>query len=171
MLIDLYQSLCHWFLEWGDIEGMFCYCFLVLTWNLMCRANNTTYVMFADIDWTEFDCMEINFRHMKGDQLGELSKHPWHIYPNPNDWLVCPVFALSCYLNCPRQIYFWPRAKRGGDFGRNGLIILLCHLVSFLVCFTRDGKAGASLYPYVRISHTKVVLEIGTVSTGDGRVP
>jgi hypothetical protein len=87
-------------LEWGDIEGMFCYCFLVLTWNLMCRANNTTYIMFSDIDWTKFYCMEIYFRHMKGDQLGELSKHPRHIYPNPNDLLICPIFAVSLYLMC-----------------------------------------------------------------------
>jgi hypothetical protein len=56
--------------------------------------------MFADIDWTKFDCMEIYFRHMKGDQLGELSKYPRHIYPNPNNLLVCSIFALSLYLMC-----------------------------------------------------------------------
>jgi hypothetical protein len=100
MSVELYRSLCRWFLEWGDLEGVFCYCFLVLTWNLMCRANNTCYIMFADIDWTKFDCMEVYFRHMKGDQLGEQSKHPRHIYPNPNDCLVCPVFALTLYLMC-----------------------------------------------------------------------
>jgi hypothetical protein len=100
MSIELYQSLCFWFLEWGNIEGMFCYCFFVLSWNLMCQANNMCYVQFADINWTAFDCMEVYFHHMKGDQLGELSKHPRHIYPNPNDWLVCPVFALSLYLMC-----------------------------------------------------------------------
>jgi hypothetical protein len=42
--------------------------------------------------------MEIYFHCMKGNQLGELSKHPRHIYPSPNDWLVCPVFALTLYL-------------------------------------------------------------------------
>jgi hypothetical protein len=66
----------------------------------MCQANNTTYIMFADIVWTKFDCMEFHFRCMKGNQLGELSKHSRHLYPNPNDWLVCPVFALSLYLMC-----------------------------------------------------------------------
>jgi hypothetical protein len=59
---------------WNGVTLKACsYCFLVLTWNLMYRANNTTNVMFADIVWTKFDCMEIYFRHMKGDQLGELS--------------------------------------------------------------------------------------------------
>jgi hypothetical protein len=66
----------------------------------MCQANNTTYIMFVDIDWTIFDCMEIHFCHMKGCQLGELSKHMRHLYPIPNNWLVCPVFALSLYLMC-----------------------------------------------------------------------
>ena len=100
MSVELYRSLCRWFLEWGDLEGVFCYCFLVLTWNLMCRANNTCYIVFADVDWTKFDCMEVCFRHMKGDQLGEQSKHPRHIHPNPNDWLVCPIFAMTLYLMC-----------------------------------------------------------------------
>jgi hypothetical protein len=100
MSIELCQSLCRWFLEWGDIEGAFCHCFLVLTWNFMCRANNTCHIMFANVDWTKFVCMEVCFRHMKGDQLGAQSKHPRHMHPNPNDWLVCPVFAVTLHLMC-----------------------------------------------------------------------
>ena len=108
MSVELRRSLvCPWFLEWGDLEGVFCYCFLALTWNLICQANDARHIMFADVDRTKVDCMDVRFRHMKGNQLGEQSKHPRHICPNPNDCLLCPVFALTLHLmrrfNAPPQ--------------------------------------------------------------------
>jgi hypothetical protein len=37
MGVELYRALCMWFLACNTIEGVFAYCFLVLTWNLTCR--------------------------------------------------------------------------------------------------------------------------------------
>ena len=99
--VELYQALCRWFLEWGTIDGVFAYCFTVLTWNLACRANNTCEVRFSQMSWsTSFDSFEIFFGHTKTDQGGDESKYPRHIYANPLSPLHCPVFALSVYFAC-----------------------------------------------------------------------
>jgi hypothetical protein len=98
MSIELYRLLCSIFLDMGTDEGIWAYCFLVLTWNLMCRGNNTTRICWNQIFWISSDSLEIHFAHHKGDQLGEKRKYPRHIYANPLDYLVCPIFALSLYL-------------------------------------------------------------------------
>ena len=86
-----------WFLEEGTIEGLWCYCYLVPTWNLMCHVNNTSQIKFQHIHWIQ-DSLQIYFVHTKNDQTGDESRHPRHIYANPHDPIVCPIFALSLYL-------------------------------------------------------------------------
>ena len=99
--VDLYANLCLWFLQWGTLEGVFAYCFLVLSWNLACRANNTADIQFNQISWaSSFNLFEIYFGHTKTDQTGDDAKHPHHIYANPLCPIVCPVFALSLYFTC-----------------------------------------------------------------------
>jgi hypothetical protein len=99
---DLLQEpdLCQWFLNWGTVDGVFAYCYLVLTWNLCCRVKSTSFILFQDMCWTTFDSFEIFFAHTKGDQLGDEAKYSRHCYANPIDVLVSPVFALSLYLTC-----------------------------------------------------------------------
>jgi hypothetical protein len=98
MNVELYQALCVWFLELGTDEGIFAHCFLVLTWNLMCRANSTSQVCFNHIFWTTSDSLEIHFAHHKGDQMGTQAAYPRHLYSNPLHPCVCPIFALALYL-------------------------------------------------------------------------
>jgi hypothetical protein len=38
MSVDLCLALCAWFLSEGRMEGIWCHCFPVLTWNLMCHV-------------------------------------------------------------------------------------------------------------------------------------
>ena len=100
MSVELYRAICGWFLACNTIEGVFAYCFIVLTWNLTCRAHNTEKIKFRNIKWTAFDCYEVYFGHTKTDQLGDDAKHARHMFANPLDPLVSPVFALSLYLSC-----------------------------------------------------------------------
>lgn len=98
--IDLYLSLCGWFLDWGTINGVFAHCFLVLTWNLACRSENTANIRMNQVTWsTSFDSFEIFFGHTKTDQTGDDSKYPRHCYANPLQPLCCPVLALSLYFS------------------------------------------------------------------------
>ena len=101
MSVGLYRALCEWFLQYGTVDGVFAYCFIVLTWNLACHSNNTAIILFNQISWaSSFDCFEVFFGHMKTDQTGEDAKYPRHIYANSHDPLVCPVFALAVYFSC-----------------------------------------------------------------------
>jgi hypothetical protein len=104
MSVELYKKLCEWFLVWGTIDGIFAYCYLVLTWNLCCRAKNTSKILFKDIRWTNFDAFEVFFAQTKGDQLGEEAKYSRHCYANPVEVLVSPVFALALYLTSCFQV-------------------------------------------------------------------
>jgi hypothetical protein len=98
MSVDLYLALCAWFLQEGTMEGIWCHCFLVLTWNLMCRVNNTTRICLNHITWYQ-DCVRILFRQQKGDQLGLTARYPRHLYANPSNPLASPVFALGLYFS------------------------------------------------------------------------
>lgn len=101
MSVELYKSLCGWFLKYGTIDGIFAHCFLVLTWNLSCRAVNTAKLMFPFLKWSQsFDSYCIHFSHTKTDQLGEEAKYARHLYANPVTPIVCPVLALAMYLTC-----------------------------------------------------------------------
>ena len=99
MPVALYFQLCHWFLESDSKDGLFCYCYLVLSWNLMCRTNNTATIRLADIEWSSFDSFSIAFSHTKNDQMGHASKHKRRLYANAKQPIVCPVFALSLYCS------------------------------------------------------------------------
>lgn len=41
MTYELYQLVCQWFINLGTDDGIWAHLFLVLTWNLVCRVNNT----------------------------------------------------------------------------------------------------------------------------------
>ena len=100
MSVQLYRAMCGWFLDWQTNDGIFAHCFLVLTWNLACRVNNTACIKFSDINWKEFDCYSVTFSHSKTDQVGEDSRYPRHIFSNHVDPVICPVLALSMYFSC-----------------------------------------------------------------------
>ena len=51
MSVDLYKKLCGWLLDWNTNDGVFGHCFLVLTWNLSCRAHNTANIRLCEIEW------------------------------------------------------------------------------------------------------------------------
>jgi hypothetical protein len=97
MSVDLYLALCVWFLQKGTLEGIWCHCFLVLTWNLMCRVNNTTRICLNHISWYQ-DCLRVHFRQQKGDQLGLTARYPRHLYANPGNPVASPMFALGLYF-------------------------------------------------------------------------
>jgi len=69
MHFSLYRFLCLRLLKMGTADGIFAWCYMVLSWNLMCRAGNTTSIRYAHMEWKD-DCLGIYFAHMKNDQAG-----------------------------------------------------------------------------------------------------
>ena len=125
MSIALYKRICGWLLEYGTADGLFAHCFLTLTWNLSCRSQNTSLIKFKDVIWsTCFDAFQVFFEHSKTDQLGDEAKYTHHIYANPFEPSVCPVFSLalyfSCCFNCPISLesYLFPGREQEERFSK-----------------------------------------------------
>jgi len=101
MSFELFQKLCQWFIETGTKAAIFARCFLTLTWNLMCRSNNTVSIRREHIKLTS-DSLAIMFAHAKTDKEGVASSHRRHICANPKNWVICPRNALAmCLLTNP----------------------------------------------------------------------
>eukprot|EP00834_Sanchytrium_tribonematis_P008005 NODE_831_length_3642_cov_0.596669.p1 type:complete len:758 gc:universal NODE_831_length_3642_cov_0.596669:113-2386(+) len=80
-------------------ENIFCHCFLIICWNLMCRAGNVGSICLDHIEWRN-DALCVYFAHMKNDQTGERKRDPRHIYANPVNPAICPILSLGVYLLC-----------------------------------------------------------------------
>ena len=100
MSVELLRHLCGWLLDFNTTDGVFAYCYLLITWNLMCRSESTAIIKMSDILWsTTFDAFQIHFSHSKTDQVGDEYKHARHVYANSHCSLLCPVLALSMYFS------------------------------------------------------------------------
>jgi hypothetical protein len=95
---ELYRKVCKWLVEWGTLEGIFAALFIVMTWNLVCRGNNTSKIRFSHMSWTVFDSMGVNFRHTKMQQLGEAKRQKRALYSNPFEECIDFAFLLGLYL-------------------------------------------------------------------------
>lgn len=83
----------------NNVEFVFARCFLILCWNLMCRAGNIVSVCYSHLEW-KGDALGIYFAHMKNDQLGERPRDARHIFANPLMPEICPILALGLYWLC-----------------------------------------------------------------------
>ena len=92
-----YKFLAKKMLEESGSDAVFGHCFLVLTWNLMCRSKNTVGICIDHISW-EGDALGIQFAHMKNDKEGIGASYKRHLYSNALDIAICPIVALSRYL-------------------------------------------------------------------------
>jgi hypothetical protein len=96
--VELLKLLLKWFLEWNTTDGVFAYCYLLLTWHLMCRSENTALLLLSNLAWSLRLILSKFFSHSKTDQTGEESNHPRNLYANPHNPLLCPVTALGIYF-------------------------------------------------------------------------
>ena len=83
---------------WGTLEGIFAALFIVMTWNLVCRGNNTSKIRFSHLSWKSFDAMGVFFRHSKTQQMGEAKRQKCNVYSNPFEECIDFTFLLGLYL-------------------------------------------------------------------------
>jgi hypothetical protein len=100
MSFSLYNFLCtHLLRATPSSELTFAHTFLILCWNLMCRATNGTTIRHEHMCWRG-DALAIYFAHAKNDQDGEGNRDPRHIYANPLNPAICPILSLGIYWLC-----------------------------------------------------------------------
>jgi hypothetical protein len=76
--------------------------YFILTWNLMCRSNNTGKIHLSHCK-LNMDCIAVTFARTKSDQGGESqNQNEKHIYANPLMPEICPMLALGVWL-CTRS--------------------------------------------------------------------
>jgi hypothetical protein len=80
-------------------SGLFSWCYLVLSWNLLSRTETVSKLMLAHFTWVE-DCMVVSVAKHKSDQTGEGVRISKHIYANPTNPSICPVLALAVHILC-----------------------------------------------------------------------
>lgn len=95
--IEVYEKLNKLWLSYSRDGFGFGQCFLTLTWNLICRVNNTMNIRTNHIAW-EGDCLAIYFGKQKNDQAGDKPRDPKHIYANIYQPWICPILSLAIYL-------------------------------------------------------------------------
>lgn len=92
LLVDLCQLL----IMCDDPSSRFLLLYLLLCWNLMCRASNTANILLEHISWSN-DALLIQFAHMKNDQTGERS-YGRHCYANSVHPSVNLLMAFALYF-------------------------------------------------------------------------
>lgn len=98
MTPELFRSVCRWFLEWRSVEGIFCACFVALTWHLACRSNNTAKIRYSHMSWLVFDAMHIRFRQTKSEKHGQARRYKRACYSNPFEWYIDLPLLLGMYF-------------------------------------------------------------------------
>ena len=96
---SLYCELGLFMLQQESPEYIFGHLYLLLCWNLMCRACSAATICFDHMGWRN-DALGIIFAHMKNDQSGERKRDPRHIYANPIIPEICPILSLGIYWLC-----------------------------------------------------------------------
>jgi len=77
-------------------QGIFAWCYSVMSWNLICRSITTGATHLEHLSWSN-DSLNMAVPSTKSDQEGARD-FKYHIYANPLDPLVCPVLALAVYV-------------------------------------------------------------------------
>jgi len=69
LTFGLYVEICKRLLLSGKPEDIFAHCYMVLSWNLICRASSTSTIQLHHLGWSG-DALTILFAHLKNDRPG-----------------------------------------------------------------------------------------------------
>ncbi len=104
MSFEMYKLVNKWLIGMGGKDAMFARAYLLCTWSLICRTENTSQICHKHFLWRS-DSVGIPFAHEKTNQEGDSRKtKPRHCYPNPLDPYVCMFTGVFEYLACFPQV-------------------------------------------------------------------
>ena len=97
MSYEVYKKLCELLFGGEGDDYAFAHVFLAIEWNLLAQSNNCLAMNVNHVQWENYSLVSY-FAKTKGEQLGDKSGDPWHIYSIPKNPELCPVLALANYL-------------------------------------------------------------------------
>ena len=86
----VYRDMAQHFLVDRSDATCWTHLYLLFTWNLMCRADNTDQIAVADLGWEE-DSLTVRFAMSKTDQAGTKGDLERHLFANPGKQLTKEV--------------------------------------------------------------------------------
>jgi len=95
---DEYEAICKQFYESGNVKA---HCILTLAWNLCSRIDNVLRLRVDDLSFSK-DYLGVRISKTKTDPTGQNAR-TIHVYANPLNHVVCPLFALGMYLLCSER--------------------------------------------------------------------
>ena len=105
MSFAAYKLMADILLASDSSDAVFARAFLILEWSLMARADSISTMHMAHIEWRQ-DALIVFFAKSKGNQTGEYSEFPFHVYSNPENPSIFPVLALlATYIFQTRMFY------------------------------------------------------------------
>lgn len=93
---EMYSLLASELFKANQNNCRFLHTFLLMSWNLMCRASNTQALRMVHLKWEE-DCLVVHLARHKSDQEGERTD-PKRIYANPSTPHLCMILSLGIYF-------------------------------------------------------------------------
>ena len=97
MNYEVYKRVCEILFKSDDEDYLFAHAFLTMEWNLLARSDNCFTMRVQHIEFKN-DSLLFFFAKSKGNQLGEATEKPWHVYSNLGNPFLCPVLALAQYV-------------------------------------------------------------------------
>ena len=96
IIFDVYKRLCDVLHQGEGEDFIFAHAFLTMEWNLMARRDKCVNMHIKQIQRRSY-CLIFYLGASKGNQTGERSSDPWHVYSNPKNPTIYPVLALAKY--------------------------------------------------------------------------
>ena len=97
MSYEVYKKMCEILFKSDNDDFLFAHTFLTMEWNLLACSNHCFTMCVKHIEFCN-DSLLFFVAKSKGNQLGEATEKPWHVYSNPTNPFLCPVLALGRYV-------------------------------------------------------------------------
>ena len=94
MSFEVYKILCEEQYNGKSDDHFFSHALLTMEWNLMVRSDNCVNMHVRHIQW-RLNRLIYYFGTSIGNQTGDRSNNPWHVYSNPKNPTIFPVLALA----------------------------------------------------------------------------
>ena len=94
MSYEVYKKMCEILFLSDDDDFLFAHAFLTMEWNLLARSDNCFTMHVQHIEFKN-DSLLFFFAKSKGNQLGEATEKPWHVYSNPQKPISLPHACTS----------------------------------------------------------------------------
>ena len=106
MSYDMYKNICELIFEVEGDDYAFSHVFLMLEWNLLVWSDNCLTMKVNHFQGYN-DSLVLYFSKTKGNQSGDKSGDPWHVYLNHEESETLPCSCIGNVSSFTSRPYEW----------------------------------------------------------------